>query len=144
MNIPVLYSLRKLNLEGFPSGQRGQTVNLLSTTSMVRIHLPPPHMGCLATTELSSPAVLFQMATVEKELLIAIEPIASAFFYHLKTPGAAAVSKRKLLPLCFICIDFSLSIWYNCGRWRKTAWQWSSLRTRWGLPARSRLRCCSL
>ena len=26
----------------FPSGQRGQTVNLLSVTSMVRIHLPPP------------------------------------------------------------------------------------------------------
>ena len=26
----------------FPSGQRGQTVNLLSTTSMVRIHPPPP------------------------------------------------------------------------------------------------------
>ncbi len=26
----------------FPSGQRGQTVNLLSLTSMVRIHLPPP------------------------------------------------------------------------------------------------------
>ena len=29
-------------MEGFPSGQRGQTVNLLSSTSMVRIHLPPP------------------------------------------------------------------------------------------------------
>ena len=29
-------------MEGFPSGQRGQTVNLLSPTSMVRIHLPPP------------------------------------------------------------------------------------------------------
>ena len=26
----------------FPSGQRGQTVNLLSTTSVVRIHLLPP------------------------------------------------------------------------------------------------------
>ena len=26
----------------FPSGQRGQTVNLLSSTSMVRIHLSPP------------------------------------------------------------------------------------------------------
>ena len=26
----------------FPSGQRGQTVNLLSTTSLVRIQLPPP------------------------------------------------------------------------------------------------------
>ena len=27
---------------GFPSGQRGQTVNLLAMPSMVRIHLPPP------------------------------------------------------------------------------------------------------
>ena len=29
-------------LEEFPSGQRGQTVNLLSTTSVVRIHSLPP------------------------------------------------------------------------------------------------------
>ena len=27
----------------FPSGQRGQTVNLLSSTSLVRIQLPPPY-----------------------------------------------------------------------------------------------------
>ena len=26
----------------FPSGQRGQTVNLLAMPSVVRIHLPPP------------------------------------------------------------------------------------------------------
>ena len=31
-----------LNMGEFPSGQRGQTVNLLSMTSVVRIHLPPP------------------------------------------------------------------------------------------------------
>ena len=35
----------------FPSGQRGQTVNLLSVTSVVRIHPPPPgrsklHIAC--------------------------------------------------------------------------------------------------
>ena len=30
------------NLGEFPSGQRGQTVNLLSLTSLVRIQLPPP------------------------------------------------------------------------------------------------------
>ena len=29
-------------MEEFPSGQRGQTVNLLSLTSVVRIHPPPP------------------------------------------------------------------------------------------------------
>ena len=33
----------ELNTEEFPSGQRGQTVNLLSVTSVVRIHLPPPN-----------------------------------------------------------------------------------------------------
>ena len=32
----------KVNMGEFPSGQRGQTVNLLSVTSVVRIHLPPP------------------------------------------------------------------------------------------------------
>jgi hypothetical protein len=36
--------------EGFPSGQRGQTVNLLSLTSMVQIHPPPPKKpGCLTS-----------------------------------------------------------------------------------------------
>ncbi len=33
---------------GFPSGQRGQTVNLLVTPSMVRIHLPPPFCADVA------------------------------------------------------------------------------------------------
>ena len=32
-----------LNMGEFPSGQRGQTVNLLSLTSLVRIQLPPPN-----------------------------------------------------------------------------------------------------
>ena len=30
------------NMGEFPSGQRGQTVNLLAMPSVVRIHLPPP------------------------------------------------------------------------------------------------------
>ena len=32
------------NLEGFPSGQRGQTVNLLATPSEVQILPPPPSL----------------------------------------------------------------------------------------------------
>ena len=36
-SIPITSS----NVEDFPSGQRGQTVNLLAVLSMVRIHLPP-------------------------------------------------------------------------------------------------------
>ena len=31
-------------MEEFPSGQRGQTVNLLATLSVVRIHSPPPNL----------------------------------------------------------------------------------------------------
>ena len=31
-------------MEGFPSGQRGRTVNPLAELSMVRIHLPPPYI----------------------------------------------------------------------------------------------------
>ena len=34
----------KLNMGEFPSGQRGQTVNLLAMPSVVRIHLPPPRV----------------------------------------------------------------------------------------------------
>ena len=32
----------EVNMGEFPSGQRGQTVNLLAMPSVVRIHLPPP------------------------------------------------------------------------------------------------------
>ena len=41
----------------FPSGQRGQTVNLLSLTSLVRIQLPPPikkHRPCVGVFLLAS------------------------------------------------------------------------------------------
>ncbi len=34
-------------MEGFPSGQRGQTVNLLAPPSVVRIHPPPPFIRWL-------------------------------------------------------------------------------------------------
>ena len=36
------FAKRNRNMGDFPSGQRGQTVNLLSLTSVVRIHHPPP------------------------------------------------------------------------------------------------------
>ena len=32
---------QKIHMDGFPSGQRGQTVNLLQIASVVRIHLHP-------------------------------------------------------------------------------------------------------
>ena len=44
----------KLNMGVFPSGQRGQTVNLLSSTSVVRIHpLPPSGVVYLDATQKS-------------------------------------------------------------------------------------------
>jgi hypothetical protein len=41
------------NMEGFPSGQREQTVNLPSSTSMVRIHPPPPLIPYARLAELA-------------------------------------------------------------------------------------------
>ena len=40
---PIIGSkkLNKFFMDGFPSGQRGQTVNLLQIASVVRIHLHP-------------------------------------------------------------------------------------------------------
>ena len=42
---------RQSNTEEFPSGQRGQTVNLLRFASVVRIHPPPPtrSKGCFTS-----------------------------------------------------------------------------------------------
>ena len=42
---PSTSSTVKKNMGEFPSGQRGQTVNLLSMTSVVRIHPLPPSKG---------------------------------------------------------------------------------------------------
>ncbi len=39
------------NMGDFPSGQRGQTVNLLSLTSVVRIHHPPPEKSTHLSTK---------------------------------------------------------------------------------------------
>ena len=41
-SIPVTSSIHEFYTEGFPSGQREQTVNLSSATSVVRIHPLPP------------------------------------------------------------------------------------------------------
>ncbi len=38
--------MTKINMGDFPSGQRGQTVNLLATPSVVRIHHRPSYLLC--------------------------------------------------------------------------------------------------
>ena len=52
----------------FPSGQRGQTVNLLSLTSVVRIHLPPPSKGYKKDVAQDTPDKIggFAVSTAEK------------------------------------------------------------------------------
>ena len=45
----------KLNMGVFPSGQRGQTVNLLSSTSVVRIHPLPPKNRLVKTSRFFYP-----------------------------------------------------------------------------------------
>ena len=48
---PSTSSNATVNKGEFPSGQRGQTVNLLSLTSLVRIQLPPPTKNALLSTD---------------------------------------------------------------------------------------------
>ena len=49
---------KKVHMGEFPSGQRGQTVNLLAMPSMVRIHLPPPNqVECLLSLVFYYPAL---------------------------------------------------------------------------------------
>ena len=45
-------------MDGFPSGQRGQTVNLLQIASVVRIHLRPLKMRCIFNGHRTTPAEL--------------------------------------------------------------------------------------
>ena len=49
----------------FPSGQRGQTVNLLAMPSMVRIHLPPPKIPIV----LSGRSVFFFVGKMESKFI---------------------------------------------------------------------------
>ncbi len=41
------YIVVSYDMDGFPSGQRGQTVNLLQIASVVRIHLHPLTCYCI-------------------------------------------------------------------------------------------------
>ena len=53
-----------ISMGDFPSGQRGQTVNLLSLTSVVRIHHPPPTKKEL----LSTPSFIFESEKYYKKI----------------------------------------------------------------------------
>ena len=67
---------------GFPSGQRGQTVNLLSPTSMVRIHLPPPFLS--SKRQQSLPFFLFLLPDKHSFFLPISNPRQSKIEYEEK------------------------------------------------------------
>ena len=64
------------SLVGFPSGQRGQTVNLLARLSMVRIHLPPPFTKSKAVAKAT--AFLFCKNTAARLCFILLCPCRAA------------------------------------------------------------------
>ncbi len=45
-SVLIIWIIASSFLEGFPSGQREQTVNLSAMPSKVRILPPPPELGC--------------------------------------------------------------------------------------------------
>ena len=58
-------------MDGFPSGQREQTVNLPSQTSVVRIHPHPPHLPISARmAELAD--ALASGASVRKDVQVQV------------------------------------------------------------------------
>ena len=50
----TVFNGRQVNRGVFPSGQRGQTVNLLSSTTVVRIHPLPPEKAVPSGTAFST------------------------------------------------------------------------------------------
>ena len=86
---------------GFPSGQREQTVNLLSTTSVVRIHLLPPSNSpavwlgfCLAGGTVDEPCAQIYADSVMRHL-----PYCLIFADNsTMRAGSAACTARRLRP----------------------------------------------
>ena len=68
-------------LEGFPSGQRGRTVNPLAKLSMVQIHLPPPSVR----KWLRGRASPCQGEGREFESRLPLHFLGNAFMFALKT-----------------------------------------------------------
>ena len=75
-SIPITSS----NVEDFPSGQRGQTVNLLALLSVVRIHHPPPKKKYADVAELAD----------------ALDLGSSAFGVGVRLPSSAPIVRKWL------------------------------------------------
>ena len=111
---------------GFPSGQRGQTVNLLAPPSKVRILLHPAN---LALTSLRCRGYFF----VKKETATGHKaaPLCTPLGLFLGVLGCGGREFGWLVSVCDGAGNESLS------RWRRTAWrgcwEWKSLEAVIGL-----------
>ena len=86
-----------LHLVGFPSGQRGQTVNLLARLSMVRIHLPPPFTKSKAVVKTT--AFLFcKHADLSKSALHILRSAAKCFIRRSRASYFAQVQSASFFP----------------------------------------------
>ena len=65
-------------MDGFPSGQRGQTVNLLATLSVVRIHLHP-----FAKWHNADVAQLAEQLICNQQVIGSSPIIGFMIFYHM-------------------------------------------------------------
>ena len=76
----------------FPSGQRGQTVNLLSLTSVVRIHpLPPKKSTC------ENKSIFF----IHCESNGISSTIALLSLYLISPSGLHIITRQRVLKTCF-------------------------------------------
>ena len=75
----------QLHLEEFPSGQRGQTVNLLRFASVVRIHPPPPAWSkdCFTPSFLFSGTFFHQLRAQRNRTYVPFPLYIIHLFYYL-------------------------------------------------------------
>ena len=73
----------------FPSGQRGQTVNLLAVLSVVQIHLPPPCKKALLSGRQKCVFCWWEMVDSdhrsETQQIYSLPPLATREISHMKS-----------------------------------------------------------
>ena len=81
----------------FPSGQRGQTVNLLAVPSVVRIHLPPPEHEALAISTVAGVSL-----NVGSGVLLVILPTSNKTSNRIIQSRVACSEHRQVSVSCQI------------------------------------------
>ena len=90
--------MTKINMGDFPSGQRGQTVNLLATPSVVRIHHRPSYLLCRSGGTGRRPGLKIPWVVIP----VPVRFRSAAFFYSKFLLGL-----EYFFILYQICTDFS-------------------------------------